>query len=285
MNQANQTDQTPTRVFLVTGASSGIGEAAARRLAREPGAHLILLARRRERLEALAAELNAAGGSASVVAADLADNDAPALVAAVAERDHGRLDLLVNNAGVGGRGSFADSGFAEVQRTMRLNFEAPVRLTEALLPLLRRSAPSAVVNVASVAGRVGRPGTSAYSASKFALVGWSESLQLEERRRGVHVGLVVPGFVATEGFPQRELLAHRATRWMVSTTDKVADAIVDAGLHRKAERYVPRLWAVVPVLRVLLPGLYRRAVGGGRFTASAGTGTGAAAEDDAASGQ
>ncbi|HEX9342525.1 MAG TPA: SDR family NAD(P)-dependent oxidoreductase [Actinomycetota bacterium] len=262
-------NQTPTRVFLVTGASSGIGEAAARRLVREPAAHVILLARRRERLEALAAELTAAGGSASVIGIDLTDYDAPGMVAAVLERDHGRLDLLVNNAGVGGRGSFAESGFAEVQRTMRVNFGAPVRLTEALLPLLRRSAPSAIVNVASVAGRVGRPGTSAYSASKFALIGWSESLQLEERPHGVHVGLVVPGFVSTEGFPQRELLAHRATRWLVSTTDKVADAITEVGLGRKAERYAPRPWAVVPFLKVLLPGLYRRAVGGGRFTAAA----------------
>jgi short-subunit dehydrogenase len=261
--------QTPRRVFLITGASSGIGEAAARRLAREPGAHLLLLARRREKLEALAAELNAAGGSASVIAADLTDPAVPGKVADQVEREYGRFDLLVNNAGVGGRGRFADIGYADVERTMRLNFEAPVRLTEALLPLLRRSAPSAVVNVASVAGRVGRPGTSAYSASKFALVGWSESLALEERPHGVHVGLVVPGFVSTEGFPQRELLAHRATRWMVSTTSRVAEAIAEVGLERKPERYAPRPWVVVPFLKVLLPGLYRRAVGGGRFTAAA----------------
>lgn len=260
---------TPTRVFLVTGASGGIGEVTARRLARAPGAHLLLLARRREKLEALAAELAEAGGSASVIVADLTDPEVPTKVADQIEREHGRLDLLVNNAGVGGRGRFADAGFAEVQRTMRLNFEAPVRLTEALLPLLRRSAPSAVVNVASVAGRVGRPGSSAYSASKFALIGWSESLALEERPHGVHVGLVLPGFVSTEGFPQRELLARRSTRWMVSSADKVAEAIVEVGLERKPERYAPRAWALVPVLKLLLPGLYRRAVGGGRFTAAA----------------
>ena len=257
------------RVILITGASGGIGRAAARRLASEPGAHVILLARRRERLEALAAEITAAGGSASVIAADLTDPAVPAKVAAQVEQAWGRLDLLVNNAGVGGRGRFADIGFAGVERTMQLNFEAPVRLTEALLPLLRRSAPSAVVNVASVSGRVGRPGTSAYSASKFALIGWSESLALEERSHGVHIGLVVPGFVATEGFPQRELLARRATRWMVSSTGKVAEAIAEVGLARKPERYAPRPWALVPVLKLLLPGLYRRAVGGGRFTASA----------------
>lgn len=253
-------------IALVTGASSGIGAATARRLARESGTHVILLARRRERLEALAAEL----GSASVILADLTEQSTPARVAEQVEREHGRLDLLVNNAGVGGRGSFGSSGWAQVQQTMAINFDAPVRLTEALLPLLRRSAPSAVVNVASVAGRVSRPGGGAYSASKYALIGWSEALHIEERRHGVHVCLVLPGFAVTEGFPQRELLAHPATRWMVSTPEKVAEAIVGAVRRNRPERYVPRPYAVVPVLRLLLPGLYRRAVGGGRYTASAG---------------
>ncbi|HZD01646.1 MAG TPA: SDR family NAD(P)-dependent oxidoreductase [Actinomycetes bacterium] len=252
-------------IALVTGASSGIGAAIARRLAREPDSHVILLARRRERLDALAAEL----GRASVIAADLADPDTPARVAEQVEREHGRLDLLVNNAGVGGRGSFGSSGWAEVERTMAVNFGAPVRLTEALLPLLRRSAPSVIVNVASVAGRVSRPGSGAYSASKYALVGWTEALQIEEERHGVHVTLVLPGFVATDGFPQRELLASPVTRWMVSKPEKVADAIAAAALRHRPERYVPRPYAVVPVLRLLLPGLYRRVVGGGRFTAAA----------------
>jgi len=252
-------------IALVTGASSGIGAAIAKRLAREPDSHVILLARGRERLDALAGEL----GRASVIAADLADPDTPARVAEQVEREHGRLDLLVNNAGVGGRGSFGSSGWAEIRRTMAVNFDAPVRLTEALLPLLRRSAPSTVVNVASVAGRVSRPGSGAYSASKFALVGWTEALQIEERRHGVHVVLVLPGFVSTDGFPQRELLASPATRWMVSKPEKVADAIVGAAMRRRPERYVPRPYAVVPVLRLLFPGLYRRAVGGGRFTAAA----------------
>jgi len=251
-------------IALVTGASSGIGAATARRLAREAENHVILLARRRERLEALAAEL----GSASVIVADLAAQDTPARVAEQVEREHGRLDLLVNNAGVGGRGSFGSSGWAGVQRTMAVNFDAPVRLTEALLPLLRRSAPSVVVNVGSVAGRVSRPGSGAYSASKYALTGWTEALQMEERRHGVHVTLVLPGFAATEGRPQRELLANRATRWMVSTPERVADAIVDAARRKLPERYVPRPYAVIPVLRLLLPGLYRRAVGGGRYTPS-----------------
>ena len=117
---------------------------------------------------------------------------------------------------------------------MELNFDAQVRLTEELLPLLRASAPSAIVNVSSTAGRVARPGAGAYSASKFALAGWSDSLWAEERSNGVHVGLVMPGFIATEGFPAAELLAKPLTRWMVSTPEKAADAIFEAGIGRRA---------------------------------------------------
>jgi len=251
-------------IALVTGASSGIGAAVARRLAAEPGARLVLVARRRERLEALAAEL----GGATVIAADLLEEATPALVARRVADEHGRLDLLVNNAGVRGRGSFADGGWAEVRRVMAINFDAPVRLTEALLPLLRRSAPSGILNIGSVAGRVSRPGAGSYSASKFALAGWTEALQMEERPHGVHVTLVQPGYVATEGFPQRKLLTRPWTRWMVSTDAKAAEAIVDAWRRRRPEAYVPRPYALVPVARALLPGLYRRAVAGGAFTAS-----------------
>jgi short-subunit dehydrogenase len=251
-------------IALVTGASSGIGAAVAHRLAAEPGARLVLVARRRERLEAMAAEL----GGATVIAADLLEEATPALVARRVSEEHGRLDLLVNNAGVGGRGRFAEGGWAEVQRAMAINFDAQVRLTEALLPLLRRSAPSGIVNIGSVAGRVSRPGAGSYSASKFALTGWTEAVAMEERPHGVHVSLVELGFVATEGFPQSELLARPLTRWMVSTDGKVAEAVVDVWRNRRPEAYVPKPYGLVPVARYLLPGLYRRAVGGGAFTAS-----------------
>jgi short-subunit dehydrogenase len=258
-----QAEHTPGegRVMLITGASSGIGEATARRLASEPGAKLVLVARREERLRALAAGLGEQ--RVSFVAADLLDDDAPARIRDhVAER-HGRLDLLVNNAGASWRASFAEGGYENVRRTMAINFDAQVRLTEALLPLLRTSAPSAIVNVASTAGRVARAGTGAYSASKFALAGWSDSLYAEERAAGVHVGLVLPGFISTEGFPQSELTDKPWTRWIVSTPEKGAEAIYEAGLGRRPERYVPRPYALAAALRVLAPGLVRRVLGGG----------------------
>lgn len=244
-------------IALVTGASSGIGEATARRLAREPGTRLVLVARREDRLRALAQEL----GGATVVAADLVEESAPARIREAVETEHGRLDLLVNNAGSAWNAPFAEGGWENVRRTMGLNFDAVLRLTEALLPLLRASAPSAIVNVASTAGRVARPGTGAYSASKFALAGWSDALHLEEKGKGVHVGLVLPGFVATEGFPQRQLVGRRLTRWMVSKPERVAEAIVQAGPGGRAERYVPRPYGLAAATRILVPRLVRRAAG------------------------
>jgi uncharacterized protein len=245
-------------VALITGASSGIGEATARRLAREPDMQLVLLARRADRLEQLAAALPA---PATALALDLIDGDAPARAREHLEQHHGgRLDLLVNNAGSGGRGAFSDTGHALVRATMALNFDAQLRLVEVLLPLLRASAPSAIVNVASTAGRIGRPGVGAYSASKAAFAVWSDSLRAEEHPHGVHVGTVMPGFIPTEGFPQRELAEKRTTRWMLGTPEQAADAIADAGLERRAERYVPRFYVAVAVLRAVAPGLVRRAL-------------------------
>jgi uncharacterized protein len=250
---------TPLRA-LVTGASSGIGEATARRLAREPGAELILVARREERLRALAESLPC---RASWLALDLTDADAPERVHAHVVEGGPCLSLLVNNAGAAWRGGFAESGYANVQRHMELNFDAVVRLTEALLPTLRASSPSAIVNVASTAGRVARARSGAYSASKFALIGWTDALYAEERPHGVHVGMVLPGFIATEGFPATELRQRSLTRWIVSAPERVAEAVVDAGLRGKPERYVPRPYALAAVARILLPRLVRRALAGG----------------------
>jgi uncharacterized protein len=243
------------RTAVVTGASSGIGDHTARRLARD-GWKLLLVARREDRLEKLGREL---GGDH--LAVDLTAADAPERVRAKVEELWGRLDLLVNNAGTSYHSSFADGGYDNVRRTMDVNFDAVVRLSEALLPLLRASAPSSIVNVSSIAGRIARSKSGAYSASKFALAGWTEALRLEEKRNGVHVGLVLPGFVSTEGFPQTQLTRSARTRWLVSTPDKVADAIVRAGPGGRAEVAVPRPWGIVPRLRYGLPGVTRRVRG------------------------
>jgi uncharacterized protein len=258
-------------VAVITGASSGIGEATARRLSREPGARLVLVARRQDRLDKLAAEL----GGATVVATDLTAREAPAAVLEAVGRVHGELHLLVNNAGARWAGSFAETGWNNVERHMKINFEAPIRLTETLLPLMRATAakrnhPVSIVNVSSTSGRVARANASGYSAAKFALAGWSDSLAAEERAHGVHVGLVLPGFVATEGFPQAELVAHPVLRRIVSRPEAVAEAIVECGLNGQVERYAPRPYWLAAAARILAPGLVRRAISGGTLTPATG---------------
>jgi uncharacterized protein len=252
-------------VVVITGASSGIGEATARHLARSRGARCVLVARRADRLEQLAAEL---GNGSTFVAVDVTEAEAPRQI-----RDHldGRVDALVNNAGAAWRERFEDGGWEDIRRTMELNFNAPVRITEALLPALRESGGS-VVNVASVAGRVSRPNTGAYSASKAALLAWTDSLRAEEAGNGVHVGAVLPGFVKTEGFPARELLAKPTTRWMVSKPERVAEAIETVAFDRRDERTVPRGYSAFAGLRVLAPALVFRMTRGGAFTTSTGDG-------------
>ena len=259
-------------VALVTGASSGIGAACARRLAREPDARLVLVARRRERLDELARELP----RATVVAVDLTAAEAPSVVREAVASEHGELHLLVNNAGASWRGEFGsdDGGWANVERHMRVNFEAPVRLTEALLPLLRKTAaadPSrrvSIVNVASTAARVSRPRTGAYSASKAALAAWTDALWAEELPHGVHVGMVVPGFIPTEGFPARELRQRPLVRWALGTPEGVAEAIVAVGPGGRVERFVPRGYWLAAAARTLLPSVVRRVTASGALSTS-----------------
>ncbi len=265
------------RVALVTGASAGIGEATARALAADGQTRLVLVARREGRLRSLAEQL----GGATVIAADLADPESNVRIAEIVRREHGELHLLVNNAGARWPGTFAESGWENVARHLLIDLEAPVRLTEALLPLLRETAardpgakaagnPVSIVNVASTAARIGRPGAGGYSAAKFALAGWSDSLQAEEGAHGIHVGLVLPGFVQTEGFPAEELLASRRTRWIVARPEAAAEANLRAagwgGRRPRAEVYVPRPYAVLAALRILAPALVRRGTAKGAFT-------------------
>ena len=227
-----------------------------------PGAELVLVARREERLQALAESLPC---EATWLAADLTEADAPERVRAhLAEHHGGRLTLLVNNAGAAWRGTFGEAGYANVHRHMELNFDAVAAADRGTAAVAARlGSPSAIVNVASTAGRVARARTGAYSACKFALIGWTDALYAEERPHGVHVGLVLPGYIATEGFPATELRESALTRWMVSKPEKVAEAIVECGLHGKAERYVPRPYALAAIARILAPRLVRRVLSGG----------------------
>jgi NADP-dependent 3-hydroxy acid dehydrogenase YdfG len=188
---------------LVTGASSGIGAATGRLLA-EHGASLALVARRRDRLEDLAAEIEKAGGTALVVEADITDRtQAEAAVQQAVER-FGRLDTLVNNAGLMLLGAVVGADPEEWDRMIAINAQGLLYTTHAALPHLLRAAEQGprrvadIVNISSIAGRVAWNGYGVYNLTKFGVNGFTEALRQEVTQRHVRVGVIEPGGVATE---------------------------------------------------------------------------------------
>jgi NADP-dependent 3-hydroxy acid dehydrogenase YdfG len=190
-------------VALVTGASSGIGAATARRLAAE-GAAVALLARRRERLEELAAGIRDEGGTALVIEADVTGRQEAVDAVERAVGELGRLDILVNNAGVMLLGPALDAAVEEWERMVALNVQGLLYVTHAALPHLVRAAEDAprgcadLVNISSNAGRTARPGNSVYTFTKAGLISFSDSLRQEVLGKKVRVSVVEPGLVDTE---------------------------------------------------------------------------------------
>ncbi len=245
------------RVALVTGASSGIGEQLARDLVAR-GARIVLVARRLDRLRALAATL---GGDerALALACDVADRSAvEATVARAAER-WGRIDLLVNSAGVARHALFKDEPPDTFVRLMETNYLGVVWAIRAVLPLMRARGAGWIVNVSSVAGKLGQPDESAYSASKFAVTGLSEALVYELGPLGIHVTTVYPALVRTEMFTP-DVLARMPERVKRTFIEPAAlSAAVFRGLARGAhEITAPGYVGIAYVVRVLFPRYFRR---------------------------
>ncbi|HRF46671.1 MAG TPA: SDR family NAD(P)-dependent oxidoreductase [Anaerolineales bacterium] len=221
-------------VALVTGASSGIGAAAARSLA-ALGAHVVLVARRRSRLEALAAEIAAAGGVALSLDADITEEDQARAVVSRAVAACGRLDIVVNNAGVMLLGSVVDAPTEEWDRMVSLNLMGLLYVSHAALPHLLKAASGEprqvadLVNVSSVAGRRTNALSGVYSLTKYGVGAFSEALRQEVTGRHVRVSVVEPGAVNTELRDHlrpeiREQLARRAS-FEAMEADDIADAI------------------------------------------------------------
>ncbi|MCW3063478.1 MAG: family oxidoreductase [Solirubrobacterales bacterium] len=186
------TDYNDGRVAVITGASSGIGEAAARELAAD-GYRLALLARRADRVEALAAEL---GNGALAIEADVTDRDSIVAAAERVKNELGGADVLVNNAGVMLLAPFSSEQRVEIRQMVEVNLLGAMTTTEVFLDQLRDGGGD-LVNISSVAGRTARPGSSVYNATKWGLGGWSEALR-QELQPDVRVMVIEPGAVATE---------------------------------------------------------------------------------------
>ncbi|HEV3042463.1 MAG TPA: SDR family NAD(P)-dependent oxidoreductase [Roseiarcus sp.] len=185
------------RVALVTGASSGIGEATAFALA-GAGARTAIVARRAERLAAVAERIAEAGGEALALAADAAlESEAKRMLGEVENR-FGRLDILVNNAGVMLLSPVAEAEIADFRRMIEINLFGLMTLTRLALPIMKRGGAGHFVNISSVAGRVANPGSAGYAATKFGVGAFSESLRREVYKDKIRVTVIEPGAVATE---------------------------------------------------------------------------------------
>ena len=247
------------RVAVITGASSGIGEATSRELARR-GWLCVVLARRADRLEALAAEI---GGEWEVC--DVSDRQQVDAVAARVLERHPAIALLVNNAGIPARGSYLDIDPERIERVTAVNYLGGVWCLRAFEPGLRAAASDGrahVVNLVSVAGTVAFAAAGAYSASKHAQLAFSRSIAALLRNTGIQVHTIMPGFVETEGFPQRKTLSSRLLRRFVIDADDVAQAIVRAIEKGRGEVTVPWFpYRLVSIAQAFVPGVFARLAG------------------------
>jgi NADP-dependent 3-hydroxy acid dehydrogenase YdfG len=258
------------RVVVVTGASAGIGEATAVAFAQR-GAKVVLAARRLDRLEELAERIERAGGRALAVRCDVTDAGQLDRLPGVVEEAFGPADVLVNNAGVPGGGDFASLSYEQIERIVRINLLGVLYGTRAFLPGMQRRGTGHIVNVASLAGRFAPPGAAVYTATKHAVVAFSESLAYDTAD-GVLVTTVNPGFVTTETFRHDDLPSI-----VVMDVRRVSEAIVRVVREGIAPEYsVPRWIAPFQAFRVLTPRLYRWGV---RQARRAGTPSPHAMED------
>jgi short-subunit dehydrogenase len=240
------------QVAVVTGGSSGIGASVARALSAR-GWHCVLIARGEERLGPLAEELGAEWETCDVGDREAVDRAAAAIV----ER-HPEVGLVVNNAGVPGRGTFLRLPPERIEEITKTNYLGNVWCLRAFLPALEAAAPADLVNVVSVAGTVAAGSGGPYTASKHAQLAFSRSVRSELAPRGIRVHTILPGFVETAGFPQRSRFSNRFVRGLVVDPELVAERIVKALERDHKEVFVPGWYRVAPLAQALAPGLVAR---------------------------
>jgi short-subunit dehydrogenase len=246
------------RVVVVTGASSGIGAATALACGRE-GMRVALAARRKDRLERVAEAVRAAGGEVRVVSTDVREEPAVQALVDGTVAAWGRLDVLVNNAGVGLLAPTASTSAAEFEAIMRVNYLGTVYGVLAALPHMRRQGGGHIVNVASVVGKRASPFRAAYVASKFAVMGLSEALRMEVGREGIHVTAVCPIGTATE-FHDLEVnrLGVSGRGGPIQSAEHVARAIVRALRRPRPEVHPYPPARLLFLMNELAPGLVDR---------------------------
>ena len=235
-------------ITLVTGASMGIGAITARELARR-GAQVVLVARGAQRLREQADLITAEGGKATAIPADVSDPGQVERLVADTRDAFGRIDVLVNNAGIGWKKLYAHSAPAEIRQVVAINLTGPMLLTRAVLPEMLRRNHGTIINVASISGRVAVDPL--YSATKYGLRGFSLSLRRQLADSGISVCTVSPGKVRTN--------QNRGSKEPMDEPEVVAEAIVELITNPRREVVVPRKYYAMVWLEQALPGLADRA--------------------------
>jgi short-subunit dehydrogenase len=243
---------------IVTGASSGIGEATARRLARD-GMRMTLAARRQDELERVAREIEAGGGQALVAPTDVRDRAAiHRMVQATLDR-WGRVDVLINNAGLGYSARVVDLDPEQLRAQVSVNLVAVIECAQAVLPAMMQQKSGHIINVASIAGFIGLPGSSVYSATKSAVISFSDALRREVRTSGIQVMALCPGFVATNFSPRLKKIAEGrpdAQRLPgVMQAEYVAGRIAEIIRRPRRQVIIPPGWGVLVAVAQAFPWL------------------------------
>jgi uncharacterized protein len=222
------------------------------------GRHCVLVARREERLRALAAEVDG-----EYELCDVGDRGAVEHMAAAVRERHPAVQLLVNNAGIPGRAGFTDIDADRLEELLRVNYLGSVWCVRSLLPALQAAHGADVVNVVSVAGTVAFPPSGPYSASKHAQLAFSRAITAELRPQAIRVHTVNPGFVETEGFPQRALMRNPVLRHAVIGPDDVARHVIGVLDGDRRETFVPSWYRVGMLAQALAPSLVARVLSRG----------------------
>jgi short-subunit dehydrogenase len=240
-----------SKVVVITGASSGIGAVAAKLLSEE-GATVILAARSLSKLEAVAAQLR---GLHKLFQLDVTDSEQVTSVFSQIYEQFGQVDVLINNAGYGVFEYCEDTSIDQYETMMNVNYLGIVRCTQAVLPHMKAKRSGRIVNIASIAGKIGTAKSTAYTATKHAVLGFTNALRQELRPYGISVSSINPGPIDTPFFELADPTGHYVNnvKWMMLKPEVVAKAIVKAAKTGKPETNLPRLAAVGTKLYQLFP--------------------------------
>ncbi|MET0502570.1 MAG: SDR family oxidoreductase [Candidatus Binatia bacterium] len=244
------------RVVLITGASKGIGRCLAIDLAAR-GAIVVGCGRSLEALQAVAAELRRTSPLSDVIQCDVAERDQVKAMVSKVLAQFDRIDILINNAGIGMRQPFAETDMDVIENIMRINYLGAVYCTHEVLPSMIARGSGHIVNLSSVAGKIGSLNLTGYCASKFAMNGFSESLYHELTPLGVHVSVICPGPVRTDFHKSFTTTSPKSPAFLTVSPEFVSAAVIRAIEKRRFEVVLPRQLALICLFKRMMPGLFR----------------------------